>query len=89
MCIIRVDMVLYTYFNDIVLHAADGGNSTQEVTPNDALSYLKEVKNTFQYQREKYDRLLNVLNDYKAQRYVGMIASEIIAALNVYFVLQN
>ncbi|KAL0461660.1 UNVERIFIED_CONTAM: Paired amphipathic helix protein Sin3-like 2 [Sesamum latifolium] len=44
--------------------AAGGG---QKLTTNDALSYLKEVKDMFQDQREKYDRFLDV-KDFKAQR---------------------
>lgn len=42
--------------------------STQKLTTNDALSYLKQVKDMFQDQREKYDRFLDVMKDFKAQR---------------------
>ncbi|XP_075105743.1 paired amphipathic helix protein Sin3-like 2 isoform X3 [Nicotiana tabacum] len=42
--------------------------STQKLTTNDALSYLKEVKDMFQDQREKYDLFLDVMKDFKAQR---------------------
>ncbi|KAG7575603.1 Paired amphipathic helix [Arabidopsis thaliana x Arabidopsis arenosa] len=42
--------------------------SSQKLTTNDALSYLREVKEMFQDQREKYDRFLEVMKDFKAQR---------------------
>ncbi|XP_076908642.1 paired amphipathic helix protein Sin3-like 2 [Bidens hawaiensis] len=53
-----------------------GGSSAQTLTTNDALSYLKEVKNMFQDQREKYDMFLDVMKDFKAQRIdtAGVIA---------------
>ncbi|KAL8551020.1 hypothetical protein ACS0TY_000193 [Phlomoides rotata] len=34
----------------------------------DAISYVKEIRDTFQYQREKYDKFLDVLKDFKAKR---------------------
>lgn len=49
--------------------AGGGGGSTQKLTTNDALTYLKEVKDMFQDQREKYDMFLDVMKDFKAQRY--------------------
>ncbi|XP_022845041.1 paired amphipathic helix protein Sin3-like 2 isoform X1 [Olea europaea var. sylvestris] len=48
-----------------------GGGATggiQKLTTNDALTYLKEVKDMFQDQKEKYDRFLDVMKDFKAQR---------------------
>lgn len=47
-----------------------GGEATtsQKLTTNDALSYLKQVKDMFQDQREKYDLFLEVMKDFKAQR---------------------
>ncbi|XP_012568099.1 paired amphipathic helix protein Sin3-like 2 isoform X2 [Cicer arietinum] len=55
-----------------------GGGETpsQKLTTNDALSYLKEVKDMFQDQKEKYDSFLEVMKDFKAQRTdtVGVIA---------------
>ncbi|KAK1410142.1 hypothetical protein QVD17_36676 [Tagetes erecta] len=53
-----------------------GGSSAQKLTTNDALSYLKEVKDMFQDQREKYDMFLDVMKDFKAQRIdtTGVIA---------------
>ncbi|KAD2028391.1 hypothetical protein E3N88_42000 [Mikania micrantha] len=55
---------------------AGGGSSTQKLTTNDALTYLKEVKDMFQGQREKYDMFLDVMKDFKAQRIdtTGVIA---------------
>lgn len=45
------------------------GGASQKLTTNDALTYLKEVKDMFQDQREKYDMFLEVMKDFKAQRY--------------------
>lgn len=47
---------------------AGGEFTSQKLTTNDALSYLKNVKEMFQDQREKYDRFLEVMKDFKAQR---------------------
>ncbi|KAI4320443.1 hypothetical protein MLD38_033924 [Melastoma candidum] len=47
---------------------AGGGGASQKLTTNDALSYLKEVKDMFHDQREKYDLFLEVMKDFKAQR---------------------
>ncbi|OMO52741.1 Paired amphipathic helix [Corchorus olitorius] len=48
----------------------------QKLTTNDALAYLKAVKEMFQDQKEKYDMFLEVMKDFKAQRTdtVGVIA---------------
>ncbi|XP_076894723.1 paired amphipathic helix protein Sin3-like 2 [Bidens hawaiensis] len=53
-----------------------GGSSAQTLTTNDALTYLKQVKDMFQGQREKYDMFLDVMKDFKAQRIdtAGVIA---------------
>ncbi|KAJ8750132.1 hypothetical protein K2173_014047 [Erythroxylum novogranatense] len=48
--------------------AACGSGTSQKLTTSDALSYLKEVKDMFQDQREKYDMFLEVMKDFKAQR---------------------
>ncbi|XP_028778645.1 paired amphipathic helix protein Sin3-like 2 isoform X2 [Neltuma alba] len=45
-----------------------GGATSQKLTTNDALSYLKEVKDMFHDQIEKYDMFLEVMKDFKAQR---------------------
>ncbi|KAK9683281.1 hypothetical protein RND81_10G128900 [Saponaria officinalis] len=44
------------------------GGGGQKLTTDDALQYLKEVKEMFQDQREKYDHFLEVMKDFKAQR---------------------
>jgi paired amphipathic helix protein Sin3a len=46
-----------------------GGSSAQKLTTNDALAYLKAVKDKFQDKRDKYDEFLEVMKDFKAQRY--------------------
>ncbi|XP_023512218.1 paired amphipathic helix protein Sin3-like 4 isoform X2 [Cucurbita pepo subsp. pepo] len=45
-----------------------GGGSAQKLTTNDALVYLKRVKDIFQDKREKYEDFLEVMKDFKAQR---------------------
>ncbi|XP_010692047.2 paired amphipathic helix protein Sin3-like 2 isoform X2 [Beta vulgaris subsp. vulgaris] len=45
-----------------------GAVGGQKLTTDDALQYLKEVKEMFQDQREKYDHFLEVMKDFKAQR---------------------
>ncbi|XP_017636091.1 paired amphipathic helix protein Sin3-like 2 [Gossypium arboreum] len=54
----------------------EGEVAVQKLTTNDALSYLKQVKEMFQDQKEKYDMFLEVMKDFKAQRTdtVGVIA---------------
>ncbi|KAG6486831.1 hypothetical protein ZIOFF_055411 [Zingiber officinale] len=41
---------------------------TPKLTTNDALAYLKAVKDIFQDKREKYDEFLQVMKDFKSQR---------------------
>lgn len=41
----------------------------QKLTTNDALSYLKAVKDIFQDKRDKYEDFLEVMKDFKAQRF--------------------
>ncbi|MCE2055418.1 hypothetical protein HAX54_042548 [Datura stramonium] len=55
---------------------AGASASNPKLTTNDALSYLKEVKDMFQSQKEKYDMFLDVMKDFKAQRIdtAGVIA---------------
>lgn len=52
-----------------------GGGSAQKLTTNDALAYLKAVKDKFQDKREKYDEFLEVMKDFKAQRYLFIFGS--------------
>lgn len=47
---------------------AAAASSTQKLTTNDALAYLKAVKDIFQDNREKYDEFLEVMKDFKSQR---------------------
>ncbi|KAL9230128.1 hypothetical protein vseg_005517 [Gypsophila vaccaria] len=46
---------------------AMGGGGRQKLTTDDALQYLKEVKEMFRDQKEKYDYFLGVMKDFKAQ----------------------
>ncbi|CAJ2647756.1 unnamed protein product [Trifolium pratense] len=48
----------------------------QKLTTNDALAYLKAVKDIFQDKRDKYDEFLEVMKEFKGQRIdtVGVIA---------------
>jgi paired amphipathic helix protein Sin3a len=46
-----------------------GAGNTQKLTTNDALAYLKAVKDIFQDKRDKYDDFLEVMKDFKAQRF--------------------
>lgn len=41
----------------------------QKLTTNDALAYLKAVKEIFHDKREKYEDFLEVMKDFKAQRF--------------------
>ncbi|KAL2547338.1 Paired amphipathic helix protein Sin3-like 2 [Forsythia ovata] len=43
-------------------------SSAQRLTTNDALTYLKAVKDIFQEKRDKYDDFLEVMKDFKSQR---------------------
>ncbi|KAG6467347.1 hypothetical protein ZIOFF_074820 [Zingiber officinale] len=50
-------------------HMAPAANSTApKLTTNDALAYLKAVKDIFHDKREKYDEFLEVMKDFKSQR---------------------
>ena len=40
----------------------------QRLTTDDALSYLKAVKDMFKDKKGKYDEFLEVMKDFKAQR---------------------
>ncbi|KAL6123896.1 hypothetical protein ACLB2K_076413 [Fragaria x ananassa] len=47
----------------------DHNTSSQKLTTtNDALTFCKEVKNTFRDERKKYELFLDVMRNYKAQR---------------------
>ncbi|KAI3734669.1 hypothetical protein L6452_14144 [Arctium lappa] len=49
--------------------AVGGGRSAQKLTINDALTYLKGVKDMLQDQREKYDMFLDVMKYFTTQMY--------------------
>lgn len=48
---------------------APAAGSAPKLTTNDALAYLKAVKDIFQDKREKYDEFLEVMKDFKSQRF--------------------
>ncbi|KAF0898962.1 hypothetical protein E2562_012660 [Oryza meyeriana var. granulata] len=48
--------------------AAGGATAGQKLTTNDALVYLKAVKDKFQDKREKYEEFLEVMRDFKSER---------------------
>jgi len=50
--------------------ASARGGDTKEVTSNDAIAYLTEIKSTFQDRRDKYDAFLDVMKAFKAQMYI-------------------
>ena len=52
---------------------SDLGCTAGKLTIYECLSYIKDVKETFQDQRDKYDMFLEVLKDFKAQRYSNRI----------------
>ncbi|KAG1342737.1 hypothetical protein COCNU_05G009660 [Cocos nucifera] len=47
---------------------APAAGGAPKLTTNDALAYLKAVKDIFQDKREKYDEFLEVMKDFKSQR---------------------
>jgi histone deacetylase complex regulatory component SIN3 len=40
----------------------------QRLTTNDALSYLREVKTRFANQKDVYEKFLEIMKEFKAQR---------------------
>jgi hypothetical protein len=49
--------------------------TNQKLTTNDALVYLKAVKDKFQDKREKYEEFLEVMRDFKSERSVHAAGS--------------
>ncbi|KAL8137781.1 hypothetical protein V2J09_003782 [Rumex salicifolius] len=49
-------------------NGGSSSSSVQKLTTNDALHYLKAVKEMFIDRKEKYDEFLEVMKDFKAQR---------------------
>lgn len=47
---------------------APSSGTSNKLTTDDALNYLKAVKDIFQDKREKYDEFLEVMKDFKSQR---------------------
>ena len=41
------------------------------ITPQDALSYLDQVKVRFQHQPDVYNQFLDIMKDFKSQAYVS------------------
>jgi len=48
--------------------SADANGGPQRLTTDDALQYLKDVKEKFKEDKEKYNEFLEVMKDFKAQR---------------------
>lgn len=48
--------------------------ASQKLTTNDALTYLKAVKEIFENNKEKYEDFLEVMKDFKAQRFDNQYA---------------
>lgn len=46
-----------------------GGLAGHRLTTNDALTYLREVKNRFADKKDVYDTFLEIMKEFKAQRY--------------------
>lgn len=59
--------------------------TTPKLTTNDALAYLKAVKDVFQDKREKYDEFLEVMKDFKSQRFSLISSLFITSALKFFF----
>lgn len=45
-------------------------SNSSKLTTHDALAYLKAVKDIFHDTKEKYDEFLEVMKDFKSQRFV-------------------
>ncbi|KAF3957072.1 hypothetical protein CMV_017874 [Castanea mollissima] len=54
--------------SQLPVDGGNGGGTPRKLTIYDAWTYLKEVKETFQDQREKYDMFLKAMKDFNAQR---------------------
>ncbi|KAG2317114.1 hypothetical protein Bca4012_068007 [Brassica carinata] len=54
--------------NGRALTIGGGGGNMGGLTTDDALSYLKAVKDMFQDKKDKYDTFLSLMKDFKAQR---------------------
>ena len=45
-----------------------GAQQQQRLTTNDALTYLRDVKNKFADRKDVYDTFLEIMKEFKAQR---------------------
>jgi paired amphipathic helix protein Sin3a len=52
------------------LSASAAAAANQKLTTNDALDYLKNVKDKFKDKRDKYEEFLEVMRDFKSERLV-------------------
>ncbi len=50
-------------------------STSGKLTTNDALSYLRDVKVKFQDNKEIYDEFLEIMKEFKAQRWVSIAQS--------------
>ena len=48
--------------------AAGAAAAQQRLTTNDALTYLRDVKNKFADRKDVYDTFLEIMKEFKAQR---------------------
>ena len=53
---------------DVMENRSNQQGQAQRLTPNDALGYLRAVKEMFRDNKGKYDEFLVVMKDFKAQR---------------------
>ena len=45
----------------------------RSLTTRDALTYLRDVKNKFKDNKRVYDKFLEIMKEFKAQRYVPRV----------------
>jgi paired amphipathic helix protein Sin3a len=55
------------------LSASAATATNQKLTTNDALDYLKNVKDKFKDKRDKYEEFLEVMRDFKSERLVSRV----------------
>lgn len=53
---------------NVIGNRSNPPGQAQGLTPNDALGYLRAVKEMFRDNKGKYDEFLVVMKDFKAQR---------------------
>lgn len=68
-----------------MMAAAAAAAASQKLTTNDALAYLKAVKDIFQDKnRGKYEEFLEVMKDFKATRFDHVICYTKIHTFNLH-----